>query len=121
MPYLADSALFPVRPAIWIQWETCEWIHQGHVTEATANKALVQPADSDYDSMETVPGTLRHLWMRFAEHDPQAGCDDDWCNCPRSEGEDYLWWETTTQGADGAIPITWLTARSVAPMERTAV
>lgn len=113
MTYLTSTEVFKTGPAAWADPETGEWMHRGHVDETTANQALAKAIHPGHDRLEIVPGTLQHQWARFAKHDPQAGCDDDWCDCEADDDETYLWWEKTTPGADGAIPVTWMTVRSI--------
>lgn len=113
MPYLTEEALFEHGPLMWAQWETSEWIHRSHVDAATAHHALDSWADgSVFDKQALTPGTVQHLWMRFHDHVPGEGCDDMVCHCERDDWN-YLWWERTQPGAEGAIPITWMKSHSI--------
>lgn len=114
MKYLTEEALFAHGPLMWANWETNEWIHRGHVDDATAHRALDTWADgSVFDKQALTPGTVQHVWMRFAEHDPRNGCDDVCCHCEARSDLSYLWWERTSPGTQGAIPITWMKSHSI--------
>lgn len=109
MKYLTETDLFKEGspPVMWLEWLDGSWAHLGHVDVATFDQQLRQPI-GQFDALEVIPGTLTHEWMRFAEHDPDGPCDidSDWCDCAGASEPEYLWRETATQGAQGAIPVT---------------
>lgn len=96
--YLTEAAVFSGEPAVWLDWQTGAWMHCGHVSESVVSEYLA--AWTDLDELVAVPGSARHEWRRFTV---DATADD---------GDRDLRWETVPAAAEGALPVTVVTATS---------
>lgn len=107
--YLTADELFPT-PVFWFVVGTEEWLHTGHVDEATINPTIAVPNGPVFSPLVVEPGSCKHQWMRFAEHDPVLDCEPGHCICRASCEDGYMWSEETGPGAEGALPVTWFLA-----------